>query len=87
MVLLRGGVCNIWVCTFGCSAPDFLKNVALCEVPEAWPAYRPGQNSMNMEKLTEQGCCNTKRGKANDLEEACLSTHLSTTKSLREKKF
>jgi len=33
----------------------------------------------------EQWCCDTQRGKANDLEEACFSTHLFNTKSLREK--
>jgi hypothetical protein len=41
---------------------------------------------MKMEKRMEQWCCDTKRGKANDLEEVSLGTHLSTTKSLREKK-
>jgi len=56
----------------------------MCEVSEAWPDFRPGQNSMNLEKRMELWCFYTKRGKTNDLDEACLSTRLSTTKSLSE---
>jgi hypothetical protein len=85
--LLRGEVCNILVCTFLCSAPDFLKDIVLYQVSETAPDCRSGNNSMKLKKRMEQWCCDTKRGKTNDMEEACLSAHLSTTKSLREKRF